>query len=153
MGNYRQALAGGSTDSVGNAMPPDVTQTRQQGRTKYGFGLRMVREESRELGWPPELEQRPERNLGLHQNRPKRAPGFLVDAHQMAPSPRRAGRGAHRQRPFGGPPRLPAATGRGHAQLPGLHLLTDQVGVGVEDEQARVAQRHAPAGLDLFVSQ
>ena len=33
MGNYRQALAGGSTDSVGNAMPPDVTQTRQQGRT------------------------------------------------------------------------------------------------------------------------
>lgn len=50
MGNYRQALAPG-VDSLGAPFPFDVTTTRQEGRTKYGLGLSLVREVSRELGW------------------------------------------------------------------------------------------------------
>jgi|GEM_PF-6972408 len=50
MGNYRWALIPG-VDSLGTPLSPDVTMTRQEGRTKYGVGLSLVREVSRELGW------------------------------------------------------------------------------------------------------
>ena len=51
MGNYRQALGMPAVDSLGRPMAPDITMTRQEGRTKYGYGLSLVREVNRQFGW------------------------------------------------------------------------------------------------------
>lgn len=51
MGNYQQALSTRPLDSNGNPMGPDITLSREEGRTKYGFGLSLVRAVSPELGW------------------------------------------------------------------------------------------------------
>ena len=104
LGFRNQAAMGSYTLAVRDTSPdgPDVTAARAEGRTKYGFIVNAEQEISPEIGLfgRYSYKRRPQRNLGLHRNRPQPEPGCSEHRHPLAPPHRPPRRGFCGQRPL-----------------------------------------------------